>query len=386
MDNQPSRLQYLLEQYANNSCSRAELAELMLLIKDGDSNLLDTELDGIWKSLKADEAVPALDKEAIYHRIIPAKNIVAKQRKLWPRIAVAASLIGVLLMGYLLYQTLGKGKQSPVVLAQNDVKPGGDKAILTLANGERVELDSTKGTIKQQGGVTIINLGGKLSYEEHPNTAQEAVAYNTISTPKGGQYQLVLADGTTVWLNAASSLKYPTSFVGDTRMVELTGEGYFEVAKNANKPFHVKVSGQDVEVLGTHFNINAYDDEATIRTTLLEGSVKVTKGIATKMLEPGQQAQLTKDGNLQLIKEADTEEAMAWVNGNFILNGSDVAAFMRQVSRWYDVDVLYEGKVPEGHFKGKTSRTMSLTQMFKILEYMGINYKIEGKKIIIKAD
>jgi ferric-dicitrate binding protein FerR (iron transport regulator) len=199
----------------------------------------------------------------------------------------------------------------------------------------------------------------------------------------------VLSDGSKVWLNAASSLQFPASFTGNTREVQLTGEGYFEVAKNAAMPFHVKVNNITIEVLGTHFNVNAYEDEASVATTLLEGSVKIKKDLPAKsssqsvVLKPGEQAQLAKDGQLKINRNANTQEVIAWKNDNFEFNNTPVKEIMRQISRWYDVEIDYKGSVSMHKLTGKISRNVDLHQVIEMLKYTGINIKIENKKIMI---
>ncbi len=367
-------LKELFQKYLDNQLTPKELDRFLNMLHDASHEMEASELmSATWQEMFEATGIDAR----------PAKVVSMHKTKWWRTIA-AAIIILILGGGALLYFNKSTEKPIAVMPVQQEIMPGGNKATLTVGNGQKIVLDETKnGTVNTGDNTQVTKTDGQLTYA---TTTPAEVSYHTITTPRGGKYELVLPDGTKVLLDAASSLRFPTAFTGNERDVQLTGQGYFEVAKNAEKPFHVNVNGMQVEVLGTHFNINAYDDEAVIKTTLLEGSVKVTKGNEATKLQPGQQAQLNKDGNLQLIKEADTEEATAWINGEFLLNGSDVAAFMRQVSRWYDVDVVYEGKLPEGHFKGKTSRSLNLSQMFKVLEYMGINYKIEGKKIIIKAD
>ena len=266
----------------------------------------------------------------------------------------------------------------------HDVAPGGNRAVLTLANGSQIILDSAaNGNLAQQGNTKIVKLdSGQLAYNSL-NERSDDVLYNTISTPRGGQYQIVLADGSKVWLNAASSLKFPTAFTGKERKVELTGEGYFEVAKNARMPFRVAVTGMTVEVLGTHFNINAYIDESTIKTTLLEGSVKVAKSDRQLVIKPGQQAELTPNAEFIIHNSIDVDEVMAWKNGLFNFNKADIKEIMRQAARWYDVDVVYEGNISGEKYIGKVARNTNLSEMMKILELNGVKYRIDGRKITV---
>jgi hypothetical protein len=269
----------------------------------------------------------------------------------------------------------------------NNIGPGSNKALLTLANGEKIALnDAANGTVIKQGDTKVQKKeGGILQYESSKDTSvDEVIGYNTVSTPKGGQYQIVLSDGTKVWLNSASSLKYPTTFVGNERRVELTGEGYFEVAKNKKMPFKVTSNGQQVEVLGTHFNIMAYGDEGETRTTLLEGSVKVSQGGFNRILTPGEQAVNQNDGNDFTVSHADIISVMAWKNGVFSLQNSGIHQIMRQIGRWYDVDVVYEGTLKDKIYGGSVSKSQNLTEILRNLELTGtIHFKVEGRRITV---
>lgn len=278
----------------------------------------------------------------------------------------------------------------------NDVLPGGDKAVLTLADGSDVILDSAKnGMVARQGNASITKLeNGKLAYQPAAGAAvPSVVSYNKLTTPKGGQYQLVLPDGSKVWLNAASSIRYPTVFTGKERRVEISGEAYFEVARAAhgNMPFIVAIAapagmpeaGGEVEVLGTHFDVNAYGDENAVKTTLLEGEVKLIKGGGAILMKPGQQAGYGMTGGPAIIKDADVDEAVAWKNGIFEFNEASIESVMRQVERWYDIEVSYEGKIPSGHFSGTVDRNANISQIIKILELSEVHFRIEGRRIVI---
>jgi len=266
----------------------------------------------------------------------------------------------------------------------NDIPPGGNKAILKLANGSVIILDSAgNGRLSTQAGATIDKTGdGKLAYNSLKEKPTE-IQYNTLTTPKGGQYFIELADGSKVWLNAASSLTYPTSFIGKERIVVLKGEAYFEVAKNKAMPFQVTVNGMTVEVLGTHFNINAYDDEAVIKTTLLEGAVKIMKGNTSALLKPGDQAQVSSNGNIKVITDADVDQAVAWKNGYFQFRRDNLQQVLRQLTRWYDVDVKYDGLITDMQFGGRISRNNNLSEVLKILELSNVHFRIEGKTIVV---
>lgn len=269
---------------------------------------------------------------------------------------------------------------------KHDVDPGNNKAILTLENGAKLVLDSAKiGTLAKKGKISIRKTkDGQLIYVvDRGNDAatNEPINYNTITTPRGGQYQLILPDGTKVWLNAASSLKFPTAFAGNQRSVELTGEAYFEVTKNTAKPFMVKVNNMQVKVLGTHFNIMAYSDEAAMKTTLLEGAIQLNNGSKRNLLKPGQQG-IVKGDDVQVI-DADTDQAIAWKNGFFEFRRASIQDIMKQLSRWYDTEVTYEGKIPDDEFVGKIERDVKLSQVLHILELNHVHFKIENKKITV---
>jgi len=265
------------------------------------------------------------------------------------------------------------------------IPPGGNKAILKLSNGDEIMLDSAaEGTLAQQGQAKVMKLAnGQLSYKPSGN-APAAAVYNTITTPRGGQYMLTLADGTKVWLNAASSLQYPATFSGKAREVALKGEGYFEVAKNASMPFHVQVNTMDVEVLGTHFNVNGYVNESAIRTTLLEGSVKVKDGKQVRTLKPGQQSVVAANEEMKVLDDTDLDAAVAWKNGMFQFKGADIETVLRQAERWYDVQFDYKGGIAV-RFSGQISRSANAEQLLKILELTGkVKFEIHGKTIVVK--
>lgn len=306
---------------------------------------------------------------------------------------VAASVILLVAVFFLIKTNTQKNiasPENPIAAVQiQDILPGGNKAILQLADGSTIILDSSNnGNIANQGETKIIKIDGQLAY--NADGSSKEVLYNTISTPRGGQYQLILADGSKVWLNAASSLHFPTSFTGKERKVTLTGEGYFEVAKNAEMPFKVDVAGKGtVEVLGTHFNINAYENEPAINTTLLEGAVKFSTNSPAKKEEvhliPGQQAQFKYDGQITVIKKADLESVMAWKNGNLIFQGEGLQYVMRQLERWYNIDVEYKGKISSEEFVGNISRNVNISKILKMLEATGsVKFEIVGRKVIVK--
>lgn len=277
--------------------------------------------------------------------------------------------------------------QAPV---KNDVAPGKQGAILTLADGRTVVLDSLgNGVVATQGGAKVLLNNGQLAYNTESAGTTE-VAYNTVTTPKGRQFQVSLPDGTRVWLNAASSLRYPTVFAGPERKVEVTGEAYFEVSPQLSKdgdrmPFFVKINEQtEVQVLGTHFNINAYKDEATISTTLLEGSVRILNGGEKAVLRPGQQAQTGQSARIKIVADANVEKVMAWKNGVFDFQDATLEEVMRQLQRWYDIDVVYEKGVPKIEFIGKMGRDLSLAEVLGGLQLSKVHFRLEaGRRLVV---
>jgi len=283
-------------------------------------------------------------------------------------------------------------KQNKQIAAE--IRPGGNKATLTLSNGSRIVLDSAhNGQIAKQSNINITKTAGnQIVYASAANNAGtngQQLAYqlqNTISTPNGGQYQLILPDGTKVMLNAATSLTYPAEFHGHERVVHLSGEAYFEVAKNKKMPFRVIAGAQTVEVLGTHFNINAYHDEAAVKTTLLEGSVKVSLGANSALIVPGEQAVTSVNGGDNIFKHTvDVDKETAWKNGLFSFQNDDLKAVMRQVARWYDVNVVYAASLPREKFIGEISRTSNLSDVIKILELNDVHFDVQGKTITVSA-
>ena len=303
-------------------------------------------------------------------------------RRWW---AVAALLIGTAVAVWLLVRIRTESVVAGRHPLVHDRAPGRNVAVLTLADGSSITLDSAhNGVLAQQGAASVTKSGdGALAYQA-ANGEKKIAVYNTLTTPRGGQYRLLLPDGSQVWLNAASSISYPTAFTGSERSVTITGEAYFEIAANASMPFRVQVStpqGQkDIRVLGTHFNVKAYADETTVTTTLLEGSVQ----LGSEILKPGEAGQWRADGTMQVDPHANLEEAVAWKNGMFHFEGANVAEVMRQLSRWYDVDVVFKGKLPDAKFDGEIPRNSNLTEVFRILQLSNVHFTVEDKKVIVE--
>ena len=340
----------------------------------------------IGKAIDETEAVP----------VIPRKRYRAFR-------FVAAAAAVVLIMGAGIYSLFLRNVPEKKAITHkadpqpaNDIQPGENGAVLTLANGEKIVLDSAgNGMLAIQSDVKVINKGGQLIYDSKSSSSGELV-YNTISTPRARQFKLQLSDGTKVWLNAASSLRYPARFAKDSRTVEISGEAYFEVASlqagngSAKVPFLVNIStatnsdGGTVKVTGTQFNINAYEDESLIKTTLVEGSIQFKKGDAEKQLMPGEQAQLNKKGTIKILRNANVEAETAWKNGYFTYDKTDIQTVMKQLSRWYDIEVDYEnGIVPDDKYWGDIQRDATLSNVLKVLEMSGLKFRVEGKKVTV---
>jgi len=322
------------------------------------------------------------DNEDISIRRTAKSSIIIKLAKY----SVAAAIVAIIAVCTFLWLKPSDKKITTVTSNQfkNDIAPGGNKAFLTLADGTIITLDRTaSGEVANQGSVQIVKeADGIISYKSGAKEASPAY-YNRVSTPIGGQYQVRLADGTRVWLNALSSIRFPSVFDGSARTVELSGEAYFEVTKNRDKPFYVSVNGMQVEVLGTHFNVNAYPDEPSIKTTLLAGMVKLVRGTSNILLKPGDQGQTNDTGGFILSKETDVDEVVAWKNGYFSFEGADVKTVMRQIARWYGVQVHYVGEPTKALFGGEIGRDLNLTQVLIGLSKSRVHFQLEGTTLTV---
>lgn len=401
-------LQRLLIHFFSDTISREECADLLTQISIEDPDHLESVITEQHLELKDGPVFHLFTEEKILSRIKADpryqaslqenKKPVFNTYRFLPKqlISIAAVFTLLAVAGLLIrMQTYQPEKQkilspekSQHSITRNRILPGTNKAILKLASGAVILLDTAKsGILAREGNVPIFKTGtGRLVYQHTSSGIQSAsaAAYNIISTPRGGQYQLVLPDGTQVWLNAASSLRYPTLFSGAHRDVTLTGEAYFEVVKDKAHSFRVLINKQEVEVLGTHFNINGYTDECSVKTTLTEGSVKVSTQRKTVWLQPGEQADVP-DGNPELasVSKVDVSNVMAWKNGNFQFENAEVSFIMRQVARWYDVDIVYSGIPSKKRFTGTISRIVPLADLLTMLGYTGLDFKISGFKIIV---
>ena len=390
--------QYLIKNYLDNSITKEELNSLLQMIdEEKDSAQLKAVLKNQWNDAKQNGPSTKIDwNKKLDHLFTEAKE--AKQNvehtkkrgknKHWRWLAAASVIAIVVLVKYVL---LAEKPIAPVVkniatsIKKDVAPPVSTNAILTLANGKTIALDSiANGAIANEGNMRVEKLSnGEIVYKGKANSELE---YNILTVPRGSKIATItLADGTKVWLNSSSSLQYPVAFVGNERSVKITGEAYFEVAHNAAMPFVVKRGETSVTVLGTHFNVNAYDDETSIKVTLLQGAVKVEKGSLSGLLKPGQQAQI--ESKIKINGDVDVDEVMAWKNGEFQFGeAEDIHAVMRQIARWYDVNIEYKEDVA-GHIGGTISRNENVSQVLSMLQMTGaVKFVIEDNKIVVTSN
>ncbi|WP_316793919.1 FecR family protein [Pedobacter frigoris] len=396
MDNEIIKL---IIKYLNNQCSKDELEKVLGIIETGIHQdewefVLTEEASTLANSNRGSE-MPVHETTAWYKKIQDtiaersSKTVsLPRRNSYWKKIAAAAIILITLSVGSFYY--FSRPSISPTLA--NDIAPGGNRAILTLANGKKVILtDAKNGELATQSDVVITKLAdGKIVYSVKSGKPTDSKP-NTVETPKGGQYEVILPDGTSVLLNAASELTFPTSFAhAKERRVKLKGEAYFMVSKVTVKgktaktrmPFIVVTDRAEIEVLGTHFNINSYADEPVSKTTLVEGSVAVRGSGFTKILTPGNQATIGTGG--LTVTEANIDEVLAWKNGYFIFDSEDIESVMRRISRWYDVDVIYEGKIPNDRFGGTVSRFSNVSKVLSKLELTNkVHFRIEERRIIV---
>lgn len=398
MDNR--ELEILLDKYITGDLTPAEKVRLAEL---AGQPAQEKALEGFVRQVMMGDEYAGVDdlrvKGAIMVQLEEAISRKTPRRRLvFLRYAAAAAVLIILAGSVWLWRSASSASsgglaQQPV----HDVAPGREGAILTLADGKQIVLDSStngagrNGNLAKQGNVMVSRLsGGQLTYriDDAPPVTSEAV-YNTLTTPRGRKTRVVLADGTLVWLNASSSIRFPTEFVGKDRSVEVSGEVYFEVAKNASQPFIVRTMAPasrtplEVRVLGTSFNITAYGDENEISTTLVEGAVKVVSGSAARVISPGQQLIAKADGRLELNAGVDVQKVIAWKDGNFLFRGDELTTIMKQLSRWYDIEVHFDGTVSD-HYTGKISRQVNISQVLKMLQAAGgVRFSVQDKEVTV---
>lgn len=377
------RLIYLFNGHVEETNSVAEQDELFAMINSGKyDDLLAQLLSQQWNG-----TVPEWRRENEQERADVIFNSVRQQLKLkrtFPlkRVAFAAGIL--LLLGVGSYLLTDKQQKTPagIVLTPNIQAPLRNKAVITLSNGQRVSLDSINNL--QQGNVKVIrNASGAIAYQEAGTGSGNT--YNTLTNPRGSKVaQITLTDGSKVWLNAGSSLQYPVAFTGTTRNVTITGEAYFEITTDAARPFKVSKGDVQVNVLGTKFNVNAWDDEAEIKVTLLQGSVEVRgKNIRPVIIKPGEQALIAAD--ITVSSHVNPEEVIAWKSGMFRFGAkTDLQHIMRQIARWYDIEVLFKGNIENQHFGGEIPGNSDLQQVLEILKTSGVNFDVQGRTVIVK--
>ena len=396
-----NRLQLLLKLLVDNKINARELDELAALLAqpDGEQHI-DAQMKATWAHLIATNE----SHEELYHKItghprfsaaLAEKPVSLRRRRalLGPWHYAAATILlccGIGLGSYYYQSENADGKMSTNrhhTARQNDTAmPAESHVTLRLSNGEQLVLDEANvGKVGQDDHVNIFkNKAGELVYDLSRMEVNGEIAYNSISTPVGSHYQLVLSDGTKVWLNAKSSLRFPAAFKGSERKVELSGEAYFEVVSNKNKPFIVNAKAMDVKVLGTHFNVSAYDDDAFIETSLLEGSVVATHQGTSLLLTPGQQAYLKGSSGQIGRRSFDADEVMDWKNGYFIFRNEPIDEIMKKIGRWYNIEVAYQGKMTREAFGGKYSKSNSLKELLSSLELTGmVRFKVEGRRVTV---
>lgn len=383
---QRARWEYLLNQLYDKTITPAEEEELTqaLLLDTSDApveEILETLMN---KHVATDSLAPAA-KEELYTQIKQQRpaGIIRTTPRLQRWWWTAAAML-LLVAGSTVWLTR---HHTPARIIQHiDVAPGTSKAQLTLADGTQIPLDSNGRQLILQGNTSISQQNGELRYQNNQDNGP--VAYNTLTTPKGGQFKLILPDNSVVWLNAASSIRYPTAFNSTERTVTITGEAFFEIAQQATQPFRVNLPyGTSLLVLGTSFNVNTYEDESQIQTTLVSGKLQVTQGSEKSILTPGQQASIdhTSNINITTLPPAAVSQAIAWKNGIFNFEQMDLQAVMRQVARWYNVEVIYKNKVPKRTFGGELSRNLLLSEILEVMHLMKVNATIEeGNKLVVQ--
>ena len=390
--------QDLLRSYLQNDCTPQQYKDLFdYLNKNSSNRFIVEQMRSLFDELSVDSdltpnPVWSENLRGILSEKAQISTKVVPMHRHWLVRVVAASILFFVLTGAAFYQFYIKKnfRVTEVVAKKSSDKifPGADKAKLTLADGSVILLeDALNGTLAKQGLTNIHKVNGQVIYNAANNqsTRSSVISYNTISTPNGGQYQIVLPDGSKVWLNAASSLRFPTAFTGDIRSVELTGQGYFEIEKKSHQPFHVSINQVFIEVLGTHFDIMGYSDEIETRATLAEGSVKVISKKGTVLLSPSKQAVIKKNDQTVSVSSVDVEKVLAWKNGMIEFDGEELPYIMRQLSRWYDVEVIFSGVPSKGIYKGGIRRQAPLSKVLEILKVAGVHFIMDGKKVIVSG-
>ncbi len=375
-----TRFTALLELYVTGNLSAADKAVFFSMLQSGEyDHLLEKAMEEDWQEGRYEEEENLALRDLVTQRVNQGIGERPRLRRIPRWLSYAAMLLlfaGI--AGYFYWQQNSRLVKMPLA----DVAPGTSSATLTLHDGSVIPLDSAGRKTLQQGQSTVLQQGGQLQYDVKGD--EDVVLYNTLNTPRGGQFRLILPDGSKVWLNAASSIRYPTAFVGKERLVEVSGEAYFEVEQNAQQPFVVSLrQGNRIEVLGTSFNVNVYMDEPAMQTTLLEGAVRVSNAGGSVVLSPGQQAVIKDGDSIRVVRIKSTAQAIAWKEGLFNFDGASLDDVMRQLARWYDINVVYEKGVPDIGFGGKIGRDLTLAGVLGILEKTGVHFRLEGRTLIV---
>lgn len=384
-------LTYYLEKYAQGNLGSEEKQLLLQMLKEPANQALANQLlDSDWELWKNNGMDFSSEVQRIQSKVAAAIELEAGKeratvtRKLsslqWKWAAAIVVLVGAAIMGLVMFSHKPSHPSSEALVSETSTQMPDNHAVLTLSDGKKITLDNVaNGAIAQQGNTSIHKMeNGEIIYKPS-NTNTASLMMNTVSTPKGKDYKVQLPDGTLVWLNAASSLSFPASFTGDNRAVSLSGEAYFEVAKDRSKPFIVRTSDAAIEVLGTHFNVSDYAEDNIGSVSLLEGSIRFTRGKESEVLRPGEKVQFVKGSNtLSLMRNIEEEQVLAWKNGNFYFKEQDIETVMNQIGRWFDLEIVYEGKKPDIKMWGMMGRDTDLEVLLKSLERTsGIKFSVE---------
>jgi transmembrane sensor len=376
----------LLQRYEAGSCTAAENE----LVENWYQQLIETD-EWKWREGERDMMQQIIEARILKHtkdslKISGSHFFLVSRSSWWAAAAVVFVLAS--LSNFFLFNNTPKPPKIAKVFRNDVTAPQSDRATITLANGEKIYLDSIGNeALATQGNVKLVKLkGGEIAYRQSAGNGSKKLQYNTLSNPRGSKViNMFLADGSKIWLNAGSAVIYPVAFVGNERKVSVTGEAYFEVAHDASKPFIVNTSGMSVKVLGTRFNMNTFQDEdQDIKVTLLEGSVKINNGNASSLLKPGQQALVSKE--IKVMNDVDLSFVMAWKDGYFQFDNASLQNVLKQISRWYDVEVVYEGSNQPRQFVGEIQKNLNLSEMLKILEKNKVHFRIDGKRLMVLPD
>ncbi|MDQ8006616.1 MAG: FecR domain-containing protein [Pedobacter sp.] len=378
-----NRLAELFKKYVDKTITEEEYAELFVYIRNPETKeQVLAFMDEHNRKVQSDVLVHEVDWDGMYANITNPKKLDGRKRMpIWKYAAAAAVLLVTV---FTLYYTVQKTAENKPLAYHNDILPGGDKATLTLADGSQIVLDNKNtGQVATEGAISIeTDANGQIVYLVKGDSEAESQKINTLSTPAGGKFSVVLSDGSKVWLNATSSIKFPAAFAKDERRVEIKGEAYFEIEKDSSRPFYVKNGSSEIKVLGTHFNVMAYPDEYRSELTLLEGSVQFTKSGNSELLKPGKQILYTETSTETKQRDANIEEVMAWKNDLFVFNDTNIDEIMKELMRWYDVKIKYEGEKPDISFTGIIPRNANVSKVLKALELTGdVVFGIESNVI-----